>query len=122
MFAVPYSAEPSVADGRHVLVSIPNDPCVSVQVCPIKTFLDRWLGATRRCHSTKNNNVFWMGVSLLELNLHSWDILDSPMAESVNKPLKAGFYRVELFKTVWEIPDRYQDLSPVGTGAYGTVW
>lgn len=37
-------------------------------------------------------------------------------------PLKDGFHRVELFKTVWEIPIRYQDLNPVGTGAYGTVW
>ena len=43
----------------------------------------------------------------------------SPMTE---RPLKPGFYRVELFKTIWEVPTRYQDLSPVGTGAYGTVW
>lgn len=33
-----------------------------------------------------------------------------------------GFYKLELFKTVWEVPKRYQDLSPIGTGAYGTVW
>ena len=38
------------------------------------------------------------------------------------RPVKPGFYRVELFKTVWEVPERYQDLSPIGTGAYGTVW
>jgi len=37
-------------------------------------------------------------------------------------PLKEGFYRVELNKTVWEVPDRYQLLSPVGSGAYGQVW
>ena len=36
--------------------------------------------------------------------------------------LKEGFYRVELVKTVWEVPTRYKDLSPIGTGAYGTVW
>ena len=36
--------------------------------------------------------------------------------------LKDGFYRMELVKTVWEVPVRYQDLSPIGTGAYGTVW
>ena len=41
------------------------------------------------------------------------------MAERTIRP---GFYRVELFKTVWEVPERYQDLSPIGTGAYGTVW
>ena len=36
--------------------------------------------------------------------------------------IKEGFYRVELAKTVWEVPSRYQELSPIGTGAYGTVW
>lgn len=32
------------------------------------------------------------------------------------------FYRQELNKTVWEVPERYQNLSPVGSGAYGSVW
>uniref|UniRef100_A0A671WEF5 mitogen-activated protein kinase n=1 Tax=Sparus aurata TaxID=8175 RepID=A0A671WEF5_SPAAU len=31
------------------------------------------------------------------------------------------FYRQELNKTVWEVPERYQHLSPVGSGAYGSV-
>ncbi|KAL1266058.1 hypothetical protein QQF64_004085, partial [Cirrhinus molitorella] len=31
------------------------------------------------------------------------------------------FYRQELNKTIWEVPERYQGLSPVGSGAYGTV-
>ncbi|XP_029358175.1 mitogen-activated protein kinase 14B isoform X1 [Echeneis naucrates] len=31
------------------------------------------------------------------------------------------FYRQELNKTVWEVPQRYQSLSPVGSGAYGSV-
>lgn len=35
--------------------------------------------------------------------------------------LKDGFYRVEMVKTVWEVPARYKELSPIGTGAYGTV-
>jgi len=35
--------------------------------------------------------------------------------------LKEGFYRIELNKTVWEVPSRYQLLSPVGSGAYGQV-
>ena len=35
--------------------------------------------------------------------------------------LKEGFYRVELNKTGWEVPQRYQNLSPVGSGAYGQV-
>ncbi|XP_067251057.1 mitogen-activated protein kinase 14A isoform X1 [Chanodichthys erythropterus] len=31
------------------------------------------------------------------------------------------FYRQEVNKTMWEVPVRYQNLSPVGSGAYGTV-
>uniref|UniRef100_H0VS33 mitogen-activated protein kinase n=1 Tax=Cavia porcellus TaxID=10141 RepID=H0VS33_CAVPO len=31
------------------------------------------------------------------------------------------FYRQELNKTIWEVPERYQNLSPVGSGAYGSV-
>ncbi len=32
------------------------------------------------------------------------------------------FHRQEVNKTIWEVPVRYQNLSPVGSGAYGTVW
>uniref|UniRef100_A0A673BG38 mitogen-activated protein kinase n=1 Tax=Sphaeramia orbicularis TaxID=375764 RepID=A0A673BG38_9TELE len=32
-----------------------------------------------------------------------------------------GYYRQEVNKTTWEVPDRYRDLRQVGTGAYGTV-
>lgn len=35
---------------------------------------------------------------------------------------RSGFYRQELNKTVWEVPERYQHLTPVGSGAYGSVW
>lgn len=35
---------------------------------------------------------------------------------------RQGFYRQELNKTVWEVPERYQNLTPVGSGAYGSVW
>ncbi|XP_067950481.1 mitogen-activated protein kinase 14A-like [Watersipora subatra] len=35
--------------------------------------------------------------------------------------VKDGYYRIELNKTVWEVPKQYQMLSPVGTGAYGQV-
>uniref|UniRef100_A0A8D3BUA4 mitogen-activated protein kinase n=1 Tax=Scophthalmus maximus TaxID=52904 RepID=A0A8D3BUA4_SCOMX len=37
--------------------------------------------------------------------------------------LRAGpvFYRQEVNKTIWEVPERYQNLSPVGSGAYGSV-
>ncbi|KAK6111213.1 Mitogen-activated protein kinase pmk-1 [Brugia pahangi] len=39
----------------------------------------------------------------------------------LTRTLKPGFYAVELNKTVWIIPNCYQNLTPVGTGAYGTV-
>lgn len=35
---------------------------------------------------------------------------------------KNGFYRQEITKTLWEVRDRYRDLQPVGSGAYGAVW
>lgn len=35
---------------------------------------------------------------------------------------KNGFYRQEVTKTLWEVRDRYRDLQPVGSGAYGAVW
>ncbi|XP_005994304.1 mitogen-activated protein kinase 12 [Latimeria chalumnae] len=34
---------------------------------------------------------------------------------------KKGSYRQEINKTIWEVLDRYRDLSPVGSGAYGAV-
>uniref|UniRef100_A0A672F7M8 mitogen-activated protein kinase n=1 Tax=Salarias fasciatus TaxID=181472 RepID=A0A672F7M8_SALFA len=34
---------------------------------------------------------------------------------------RTGFYRQEVHRTVWEVPERYRDLKQVGTGAYGTV-
>lgn len=44
------------------------------------------------------------------------------MAESSkHKTVKPHYYRTELNKTEWEVPERYQNLSPVGSGAYGQV-
>ena len=43
-------------------------------------------------------------------------------ASPVDKPLKAGYHRIELFKAEWEVPIYYQDIAAIGTGAYGTVW
>uniref|UniRef100_A0A8C5H9T8 mitogen-activated protein kinase n=1 Tax=Gouania willdenowi TaxID=441366 RepID=A0A8C5H9T8_GOUWI len=37
---------------------------------------------------------------------------------SHNEP---GFYRLEIQKTTWDVPVRYDSLRPVGSGAYGTV-
>jgi len=35
--------------------------------------------------------------------------------------MKEGFYKVELNKTAWEVPAKYLNLTPVGSGAYGQV-
>ncbi|GFY78513.1 mitogen-activated protein kinase 14 [Trichonephila inaurata madagascariensis] len=35
--------------------------------------------------------------------------------------MKSGFMKIELNKTLWEVPERYQNLAPVGSGAYGQV-
>lgn len=32
------------------------------------------------------------------------------------------FYKAEINRTEWEVPDRYQNLTAVGSGAYGQVW
>uniref|UniRef100_A0A674PQ62 mitogen-activated protein kinase n=1 Tax=Takifugu rubripes TaxID=31033 RepID=A0A674PQ62_TAKRU len=34
---------------------------------------------------------------------------------------RPNFYRQDVNKTIWEVPERYQNLSPVGSGAYGSV-
>ncbi|XP_054714023.1 LOW QUALITY PROTEIN: mitogen-activated protein kinase 14-like [Uloborus diversus] len=35
--------------------------------------------------------------------------------------MRSGFVQIELNKTLWEVPERYQSLAPVGSGAYGQV-
>lgn len=35
--------------------------------------------------------------------------------------LPAGFYKTELVATAWEVPLKYQNLAPLGSGAYGQV-
>ncbi|XP_041048025.1 STKc_p38 domain-containing protein isoform X2 [Carcharodon carcharias] len=36
-------------------------------------------------------------------------------------PVRKGFYRHDINKTTWEVPLRYTDLTPIGSGAYGSV-
>ena len=38
-----------------------------------------------------------------------------------SKTMKDNYYEVELNKTVWQVPNRYTDLVPIGSGAYGQV-
>lgn len=40
----------------------------------------------------------------------------------MSKRVRPGYYRQDVNKTTWEVPERYRDLKQVGTGAYGTVW
>lgn len=39
----------------------------------------------------------------------------------MSKRVRPGYYRQDVNKTSWEVPERYRDLKQVGTGAYGTV-
>ncbi|XP_007892449.1 mitogen-activated protein kinase 13 [Callorhinchus milii] len=34
---------------------------------------------------------------------------------------RRGFYRHEIKNTVWDVPDNYVNMTPIGSGAYGTV-
>uniref|UniRef100_A0A8D0DQ41 mitogen-activated protein kinase n=1 Tax=Salvator merianae TaxID=96440 RepID=A0A8D0DQ41_SALMN len=45
----------------------------------------------------------------------------SSPSSSSSSSSKKGFSRQEITKTVWEVRDRYRDLQPVGSGAYGSV-
>ena len=36
--------------------------------------------------------------------------------------LRPGFHRFELNNAVWEVPEHYEDLESIGSGAYGLVW
>lgn len=44
------------------------------------------------------------------------------LSDNMSLCIRTGFYRQEINKTVWDVPERYRDLIQVGTGAYGTVW
>uniref|UniRef100_A0AC35U419 Mitogen-activated protein kinase n=1 Tax=Rhabditophanes sp. KR3021 TaxID=114890 RepID=A0AC35U419_9BILA len=39
----------------------------------------------------------------------------------INDNVRPGFYRIELNRTIWVVPQHYQNLTPIGTGAYGCV-
>ena len=44
------------------------------------------------------------------------------MASETVASIRPDFDKIEFNKTVWEIPRRYSNLQPVGSGAYGQVW
>lgn len=47
-----------------------------------------------------------------------WSAVGSAGMSQKERPV---FYRQDVNKTIWEVPERYQNLSPVGSGAYGSV-
>ena len=59
-------------------------------------------------------------ISQLRLDTHN-DTCVITVCREVRMTIKEGYYRVELINAVWEIPQRYQGLMPVGTGAFGMV-
>ncbi|KAJ3588741.1 hypothetical protein NHX12_009595 [Muraenolepis orangiensis] len=44
--------------------------------------------------------------------------MEPPVKDS---PVHPGFYRSEVQKTTWDVPQRYEGLKAIGSGAYGTV-
>jgi len=35
--------------------------------------------------------------------------------------VKSDFKKIELNRTIWEVPERYSRLQAIGSGAYGQV-
>ena len=52
----------------------------------------------------------------------SFGTISFPTTDYSEPNLKPGYYRLDLNKTLWEIPSRYTNLQPLGHGAYGSVW
>ena len=45
-----------------------------------------------------------------------------PTTDYSEPNLKPGYYRLEINKTLWEIPSRYTNLQLIGQGVFGSVW
>lgn len=45
----------------------------------------------------------------------------SAILDSISRHTMAKFYKLDINRTEWEIPDTYQQLQSVGSGAYGQV-
>ena len=65
--------------------------------------------------------VGWTRLHVLISVLFALPVLRS-CAIAMAQSLKPNFYSVELNRTEWKVPKRYQKLTPVGSGAYGQVW
>lgn len=68
--------------------------------------------------------VWWVGLgacgAVVYGNLSGYCCNSGKMAEP--RRVKPNFHRAELGGTVYEVPERYHDLVPLGVGAFGSVW
>ncbi len=65
---------------------------------------------------------YFLFVSIKHWDQENSTEVSTPLTTGMSQKERPTFYRQELNKTIWEVPERYQNLSPVGSGAYGTVW
>ncbi|XP_061543770.1 LOW QUALITY PROTEIN: mitogen-activated protein kinase 14B [Phycodurus eques] len=70
----------------------------------------------RECHTGRRGEERAHVCAALFAHLASELLKSAGMSQE-----RPTFYRQELNKTMWEVPKRYQNLSPVGSGAYGSV-
>lgn len=105
--------------------------------------INAWQGRKIVCAraTTENNRSIWMYIwnfyQYMYISFECWKIrFDSKeniywrhiqfctQKKETKEELRKmpTFYKAEINKTEWEVPDRYQMLSPVGSGAYGQVW
>ncbi|XP_026790972.2 mitogen-activated protein kinase 14B isoform X2 [Pangasianodon hypophthalmus] len=55
------------------------------------------------------------------LSSRCWERKGGRGSAGMSQKERPAFYRQELNKTIWEVPERYKNLAPVGSGAYGSV-
>lgn len=78
-----------------------------------------WVSAIHiRC--THDSFVSWPNIRIQRDRFEISIVINQIEKKSVQKmPI---FYKAEINRTEWEVPDRYQSLTAVGSGAYGQVW
>ena len=62
-----------------------------------------------------------LGVSAKGATIYNYLQLSTTIQKKI-QTMNRVYTRVELNKSVWEVPEQYQNLEPVGSGAYGQVW
>lgn len=69
------------------------------------------------------NNHTKANIQTLKVTLTNKDEKDKNINEIFKLNLNENrlFHKIELNKAIWEIPQRYDDLRPVGAGSYGLV-